>query len=138
MLVATFEVEGRAIGAGVYFGIAKLNQFRAACDRLPYVVIGVQVIARLVHVRQFNGVTNLDRARIRLFLTGKHLEKGRFAGTVGADHADNTTGRQREAEVFNKKLVAHGFGQSFNFHHLVAQTLAVGDNDLRCGELFAL
>ena len=138
LLVAALEVESAAIGAGVHFGIAKLDDLGPARNGLPNVVIRVQVIARLVNIGQINGIPQLDRAGIGLFVAGDHLEQGRFTRAVGADHADDPARRQREVQLFDQQLVAHGFGQTLDLKHLVAQTGTVGDNDLGTSQAFAL
>ena len=138
LLVTALEVEGTAIGAGVHFGIAKLDDLGPARNGLPDVVIRVQVIARLVNIGQINGIPQLDRAGIGLFMAGDHLEQGRFTRAVGADHADDPARRQREVQLFDQQLVAHGFGQTLDLKHLVAQTGTVGDNDLGARQALAL
>jgi len=65
LLVATFEVERGAIGAGVHLSIAQRDQLGAAGDRLPDVVVGLQVIAGLVDVGKLHGIADLDGAGIR-------------------------------------------------------------------------
>ena len=138
LLVAALEVERRAICTRVHLGIAKLDDVLAVCNRLPDIVIGGKIVARLIHVRQLDRIAKLDRPRIRGFLSGEGLEQRRFTGAVGADHPNNATRRQRKAQVFDQKLVAHMFGQPVDLNHLVAKARAIRDHDLGTGELFAL
>ena len=70
-------------------------------------------------------------------MAGEHLEQRRFTGAVGADHADDATGRQGEVEPVDQLLVAHVLLQTFDLDHLVAEARTVGDDDLGAGKLFA-
>ena len=110
LLVAALKVEGGAIGARVDLGIAQLDDFRAAGDGLPDSIVITQIVAGLVDVGQINRVAVFNRASVWRFAAGQHFEQRRFTGTVGADHADDTTRGQVEGQVFDQQLVAHGFG----------------------------
>ena len=62
-------------------------------------------------------------------LAGDHLEQRRFAGTVGADDADDGASRDIEAEVVHQQLVAEGLGDAVEFDDLAAQALADRNED---------
>ena len=138
MLVAPFEVERPAIGTGIHFGITEFNDLGTTRDRLPDVIVRVQIVARLVDIGQINGIPDGNRTFVRLFVTSNHFEQGRLTRAVRSDDADDTAGRQREFKVLNQQLVAHSLGQAFDLKHLAAQTWSVGNDDLGTGQTFAL
>ena len=106
---APLKLNAADIGAGRDLHlVAELHDVEAAGDLLPDVLLVVQVVAALVDVAELDGVAELDRAGVRLLLAGDHLEQGRLAGAVRADHADDAAGRQLEGQVLEQQLVAVG------------------------------
>src|ERR1700740_272320 len=113
LLVATLEVEGRAIAARIDLALAQEDQLVAAGNLLPHGLRAVERIARLVDIAEMHGFTDGDRALVRLFLAGDHAEQRGLAGAVGADHADNAAGRQLEGEVLDQPAIAEALAEAF-------------------------
>ena len=111
---------------------------RATGDFFPDGCTRVQRVAGLVDVGQLHGVAVGDCSGVGFFLPGQHTEQGGFTRAVRADDADDSTGGEREAEILDQQLVAHGFFQAINLDHLASQPFAIGDNDLCAAEFFAL
>ena len=107
-------------------------------DRLPDVVVRVQVVARLIHVAQLDRVAVFHAALVGLLLSGQHAEQRRLARAVRADHADDPAGRQREAEAVDEQPVAIGLRQPLDLDHLLAQARPVRDDDLRLADALLL
>ena len=80
--------------------LAELDDFIAAGDFFPDILVRLQMIAALVDIAEMHGVTDADRTGIRLFLTGDHLEQRGLTGAVRADNADNAARRQLEGRGF--------------------------------------
>uniref|UniRef100_A0A0N4ZXP3 LigA n=1 Tax=Parastrongyloides trichosuri TaxID=131310 RepID=A0A0N4ZXP3_PARTI len=96
LLVAALEVERTHIGARVDLALADREDVGAAGDGLPDGVVRLQVVARLIDVGQLDRFADLDRAAVGRFLTGDHLEQGRFTGTVRTNNTNDTARRQLE------------------------------------------
>ena len=92
----------------------------------------------MVDVAQIDCIAVLDRAAVGLFLARQHAKERGFTGAVGANDANDAARGEREGEVLDKELVAHGFLQALDLDHLGAETLAVRDDDLGAGQFFAL
>ena len=138
MLVTALEIERPAIGAGIHLRVAQHDHLGPTGNRLPDVIVGFEIVARLIDIRELHRIAQLDRAGVGLFLPGQHLEKRGFTRAVRADHADDAAGRQGKGEIFDQELVAHVLFQPLDLDHLVAQTLAIGDDDLRTADALAL
>ena len=95
----------------------------------------VQRVARLVDVGELHRLADAQRARVGLLLADDHPEQRRLAGAVGADHADDPGGRQREREVLDQQAVAEALAQAVGLDHHVAQPRAGRDVDLDLVEL---
>ena len=78
-----------------------------------------------------DGRADLDRAAVGLLLAGDQLEQGGLAGAVGADHADDAAGRQREAQILEQQFVAIGLGDAVDLDDVAAEPLGHLDQDLR-------
>lgn len=89
----------------------------------------------LIHVGQFDRLTDSESSRSRLFESHDHPEEGSLARTVGADHTDDTGRRQREVQSLVQHPVAEGFRYVVRLDHHIAQTRAVRDEYF---ELFLL
>src|SRR5204863_8371773 len=76
-----------------------------------------------------------QRAGVGLLLPGDHAEKGRLAGAVRPDHADDAARREAEREVLEQELVAEALGEAIGLHHHVAEASPGRDVDLRAIEL---
>ena len=81
----------------------------------------------LIHVGQFDRLTDSESSRSRLFESHDHPEEGSLARTVGADHTDDTGRRQREVQSLVQHPVAEGFRYVVRLDHHIAQTRAVRD-----------
>src|SRR5579871_6329160 len=130
LLVGALEVERRAIAARIDLALAEQDQFIAAGNFLPYRLLAVEVVARLVDIAELHALANRDRARVRLFLFGDHAKQRGLAGAVGADHADNAARRQFEGEIVDQKTIVITLGQPFEIDHILAQPLSDGNRDL--------
>ena len=84
-------------------------------------MLGVEAVARLIDVGQFDGVADPQRSAIRLFLTDQHSEQGGLARAVGTDHADDAALGQLEVETVDQQPVAEALAQLRGFHHQFAQ-----------------
>ena len=71
-------------------------------------------------------------------MPGQHAEKRRFSRTVGADHADDPAGWQRETQIFDQEPVAIALFQIVDLDHLGPKARTIGNDDLGAGNLFAL
>ena len=136
LLVGAFEVERAGINSAVHLHVAKLDDLGSARDFFPDVFRRVQRVARLINKRQLHRVAHGDGALVRLFLADDHPEQRRFARAIWPDHTDNRPRWNGEGQIFDQQLVAHGFFQPDDLDHLIAQTFAVGDDDLRRGRAF--
>src|SRR5690606_21253407 len=124
------EVEATDVGARLDLDAVDVEDVEAAADFLEDVVVAFQLVAALVDVGQVDGRADVDLARVRLLLPGDHLEQRRLASAVGADDADDRTGRHLEAQVIDQQAVAEALGDVLELDHLVAQALARRDEDL--------
>ena len=87
-------------------------------------------VAALIDVSQGNRLADTNLAAIGLFLTYDHAKQRRLAGAVGADHADDTAGRELERHVVHQQVITVGFADSFRFDHDVAQARPRRNGDL--------
>src|SRR3954471_16870454 len=101
LLVGALEVERGAIAARVHLALAEQDQFVAAGNLLPNVLLAVEIVARLIDVAEVHALADGDGALIRLLLPGDHPEQRGLAGAVGADHADDAARRQLEGEILD-------------------------------------
>src|SRR4051794_28528577 len=72
-----------------------------------------------------------DGALIRRFLPPDHPEQRRLAGTVWADHADDTTRWQLEGEIVYQEAIAEALGEALEINHVLPKPLGYRDRDLR-------
>ena len=71
------EVETVDIGARLQLVLADGDDVGVAGDFLPHVLLGIEVVARLVDVGQLHGVPEFHLAGVRRFLADDQLEQGR-------------------------------------------------------------
>src|ERR1700678_3684409 len=88
LLIRALEVEGADVGSAVHLALAERDEVVAAGDFLPYILLAIERVARLIDIAKLYALANLDRARVRLFLPSDHAEERGLAGAVGADDAD--------------------------------------------------
>src|ERR671912_372223 len=110
-LVGAAEVEGADIGAGADLLLAEAEDVEAVGNLLPDILVGPQMVARLVDIAEPDGRPDPDLTGIGLLLAGDQPEQGGLAGAVGADHPDDATRRQAEGQVLEQQFVAIGLGQ---------------------------
>ena len=84
----------------------------------------------LIDIGQAHGLADLEAATIDLLQSHDQAEERGLARTVGAYHADNAVGGQREVEVAEEHLVAEGLRHMLRLDDLVTQARTVGDEDL--------
>ena len=105
LLLGAAEIEAAAVGAAVHHRRAgEIHEFAAAGDRLVDGLVGFELAARLIDVREFDRLADLKFAGERLELAGYELEERRLARAVGADHPDYAAARQIEIEIVVKNL----------------------------------
>src|SRR5438445_7203566 len=138
LLVAATEVEGRAVGTAVDLMLAELDDLGAAGDFFPHRLVRFERVSALVDIAEPHSLALADRAGIRCFLTGDHLEQRRLAGAVRADDTDDAARRQLERQVFDQKLVAEALVEAFDLDDDIAEAFARRDDDLRVGRLAVL
>ena len=119
----------------VDLALADLDVVVAVGDLLPDGLVGIERVARLVDVGELDGVAERERAAVGLLLADDHLEQRRLAGAVGADHADDPGGRQREGQVLDQQPVAEALAHVRGLDHLVAEARPGRDVDLDRVEL---
>src|SRR5262249_7351390 len=73
---------------------------------------------------------DLERAAVGLVLAGDHTEKGRLAGAVRADDADDAAGRQTEAQLLEEQPVAEALLHILGLDNVVAEARPGRDRDL--------
>ncbi|MNZ39227.1 hypothetical protein D3C78_567160 [compost metagenome] len=130
LLVATFEVEAANVGTRRNLVGADTQLVGTIGDLLEHGLAAVQVFTALVNTGQLHGFTDLDAARVRLFLAHQHAEQGRLTGTVTTDHADDGTFRHGERQVVDQHAVAITFGNVLELDDLVTQARTGRDVDL--------
>src|SRR5215468_1102659 len=121
LLVGALEVERRAIAARIDFLLAEQDQLVAAGDLLPYRLLAVERVARLVDIAEMYRLADGDGALVRLLLVGDHAKQRGLAGAVGANDADNAAGRQLEAEIVDQLTLAVAFAQPLEINHIGPQ-----------------
>ena len=89
----------------------------------------IEGIPGLVHVAEFDRVTEGETAAVGLLVPGDHAEERGLAGAVGADDADDGARRQDEINVLHQQHVAVSLGQPAGHDHLVAQPRPRRDDD---------
>ena len=92
LLIGAGEAEFGDVGAGVHGDAADLGVFETIGNGFPDVLIILEGFAGLFDVGEFDVVGDGDGAFVRFFRAGDHAEEGGFAGTVGADDADDAAG----------------------------------------------
>src|SRR5688500_14750157 len=94
LLVSPGKSKLRTIGTTVDVPTTEVHQFIAATDGLPDCFTGRERITRLIHVCNFHGVPNPERAAVGLLGSNDEPEHGGFSGAVRADHSNDAPGRQ--------------------------------------------
>src|SRR3546814_2581461 len=75
LLIATLEIEGPHIGAGLEFMLADGHEIMAAGNFLPDIMVGIQMIAALIDIAELHRIADFDGAAIGRFLAGDKLEQ---------------------------------------------------------------
>ena len=130
-VIGALEVEARHVRAAVDFAATDFEHFAAAGDLVVNGCVGVEVVAVLVDVAEVNGVADLDRAGIRFFTAGEHLEQGRLAGAIRTDDADNAGGWERNDRSSIKRRSPKPLLRSFDLDDLVPEATTGRDRDLQ-------
>src|SRR5687767_12162365 len=107
-----------------------MDYIGAAGDFLPDILLRVERVARLIDITELDRFADLDRAFVGLFLPGNHAEQRGLAGTVWADNADDTAGRQLESEILDQDIVAIRLRQAVEVDHVLAEPFGHRDDDL--------
>src|SRR6266568_1603539 len=130
LLVRAAEIERRAIGARIDLALAEREQILAAGDLLPYAVLGLQRVARLVDVAELDRLADADCSGVGLLLAGDHAEQRGLSGAVGADHPDDAARRQFEAQILDQQIVAIALGEPVGVDDVGAEPLRDRNDDL--------
>ncbi len=96
---------------------------------MPDGFCGVEVVAGLVDVGEFDGIAEFDGTGVGDFVSCDETEEGGFAGAVGADDSDDGVGREDEGEVLEEAFIAVGFGEVVGLDDFLAEAGAWGDED---------
>src|SRR6516162_7368069 len=136
LLIGALEIERRAIGARVHLALAELELIEPAGNLLPYCLLAVERIARLIDISKLNRIADVDRSRVRLVLRRDHAKQRRLARPVRADHADDPARRQFEGQIVDQQIAAEALCQILEVDHVLAETLGDRDDDLRGLGLF--
>ena len=94
-------------------------------------LVRVERVAVLVDVAQLDRFADPHLAAVGLLLAHDHAKQRRLAGAVGADDADDATGRQTERQIVDQQLVAVALGDVLRLDDQLAQVLARRDLDLQ-------
>ena len=106
LLVGAGEAEARDVRPAVDLLRAELDELLAVADRLPDGLLGAEDVARLLDVGELHAVADFEGAAVGLFLAGDHAEERGLARAVGADDADDSAGREREAHVLSNRRLS--------------------------------
>src|SRR3954462_11486959 len=131
LLVRPLEVEIGAIGARIHLALAEQDEILAARDLLPYVLLAVERVARLIDVAQMHGPPDLGGAGVGLLLRDDRAEQRGLAGPVRADDADDAARRQLEGEIVDQQVAAERLGEPVEIDDVLAEPLGHRDDDLR-------
>ena len=131
LLVGTFEVECGYVGTGVHFPVAEPHELVATRDLLVHGARWIEGVPVLVNGSQLDGWPDGDRSLIGRLVAGEKTEQRGLAGSIGADHPDDSSPGQREVEVVDEKPVVVPLGQMVHLDDHVAKSIARWDVDLK-------
>ena len=97
LLIGAREIEPGHVSAGIDLAVAQHNQVGTLRNHLVNGFFRVDGLVLLIHVGQFDRLTDSESSRSRLFESHDHPEEGSLARTVGADHTDDTGRRSPKA-----------------------------------------
>ena len=132
LLVGALEVEAADVGPAVDLLVAELHEVGGAAGDL--------LVDGTCRRRGRRGTGRRRRGRrcrrregagVGLLLAGDHAEQRGLAGAVGADHADDAGGGQREGEVVDQQPVAEALVDVLGLDHHVAEAAAGRELDLQ-------
>ena len=130
LLVGAAEVEAGRVGPRVDRAAAELELVLAPGDLLVDRLVGIEIVAALVHIGDLHRRAHLEGTAVGLLLAGDHPEQRGLARAVRPDHAHDAAARQREGQILEQEPVAESLGDVARDHHLVAQPLGDRDDDL--------
>ena len=122
LLIAALEVEPRHVRARRDLPLAELDFVVAAGDLVPDALVGSERVARLIDIRDLDGLAEPEGPAVGLLLSRNHPEERRLAGAVGPDDADDTTARQREGDVVHQQEIPITLPKATRFDDDVAET----------------
>ena len=131
LLIGPGEIEAGHIGARIYLPLAELNGIISAGNDLPDGLVRIEDIAALIDVCQLYGFSDLEGARIRLFLPGDHPEKGGLSCSVRSDNPYDSARREGESHSFHKNIVAVCLAHVIGLDDDIAQPGSRGDIDFQ-------
>ena len=130
LLRPALEIEPRHVGARRDLPLAELDLVVATGNLVPHALVGVEGFATLVHVANPHGVTDFQRAAVRLLLSRDHPEQRRLAGAIGPDHPDDAAAGQREGESLDEQVVGIPLAEISRLDDHVAEARPRSDVDL--------
>src|SRR5689334_21055506 len=130
LLVRALEPERGHVRAARDLDVADADVRLAVGDDLPHVLLRVDALTGLVHVRDRDCLADPDGALVRLLLADDHLEQGGLAHSVRPEDADDAVAGQAEGEVLEQAPVAEALDQVADLDHHAAQAGARRDLDL--------
>ena len=92
--------------------------------------MSLQGVARLIHEGKLDGRPDDDLAAVGLLLAGDHAEQRGLARAVRADDADDSPGRNLEAQVVDQQAIAVALRHVLELDDAVAQALGHRNEDL--------
>ena len=130
-LVGAREIEARDVGACVHVASTHAYGLIALRNDVVDRLLRVDVLMLLVYVGELHGLTHLKRSIIGVLQSHDHAKERGLSRTVGTYHAHDAVRRQHEVEVAEEHLVAESLLDVLRLDNLVAQTWAIGDEDLQ-------
>ncbi len=129
LLIRPGKVEPRAVATRVDLDLAKLHRVLAVRNDFIYGLIPVEA-SILIHVAQLHRLADYDGASIGFFFSNDHLEHGRLAGTVRANHTDDSTLWEVEIHMLIEHVLSEGLADPARFDDHVTQPWAGRNKDL--------
>ena len=129
LLVTAVEVEAATVSAAGHLKLAHCENVQPTRDIFPNRFFVGQVVARLIDKGHFDGGSDLDGAAVGLLFARNHPKQGGFTCPVGANYADDGTGRDLEAQIIDEQTVTKGLADVGELKHFVAQALGDGNEN---------
>src|SRR5271165_851008 len=130
LLVGPRESELRAIGPRIHLAPAQPEHLLAAADRLVRRRLPGKRVARLLDVRDLDGVAYPQGPRVRALGPGDQPQERGLSRAVRAYDAHDGAGRKRKGQVLEYQVLPVRLRDALSLHHERAQPRARGDDYL--------